>query len=821
MSIFVDVIIPLSISQTYCYSVPENLKSAVSIGKRVVVQFGAKKFYAGVIAAIHQNPPKEYTTKDIEYILDDAPCVFEYQIKFWKWISDYYMSKLGDVMNAALPSGLKIESISKVQLNKDLAIDKEVFDQLSQNEQKVLDHLVHQHIVKIEELGKIIPKYSVPGVIKSLSEKNILFFKEEIEEKFKPKMVQYLELSTEWKHPEKLQEIIQQLEKRSFKQLEALLAYLQLSKAKSPVKKNILTERVNKAAVNALIEKGILVESLMEESRLDKDWFEKKETVLTDKQMNAFLSIKEHFKDKQTCLLYGETGSGKTEIYMEWIKEQLQQGKQCLYLVPEIALTTQLIQRLKRVFGNVVYVYHSKFSENERTEIWNKLLHFSDDIQDPAKKDNCAQIILGPRSALFLPFQNLGLIVIDEEHDASFRQRQKHPFYNARDAAIYLAHLLNTKVILGSATPSVETLYNCSIGKYGKVVLNEKYGTAKVRKKLVDIRKYYHLMQHNTLITPPLFEAMQDRLSRKEQILLFHNRRGYVPITQCLKCGWIAKCENCDVSIVYHKQHHHLLCHYCGTMRPLMQSCPACGSTNISTKGWGTEKIEEELRRLFPDYSIARMDQDTTRSKYAHKNILQNFQEQKIDILIGTQMITKGLDFANVTLVAVLYADGLLHFPDFRSFERATQLLFQLSGRAGRATKDGEMIIQTFEPQHSVLQMFLEDNYDKLYEYILNERKLHHYPPFTKLYELSIKSKDEKLSEEAANRLFAFLKPHFKEYLSGPIKPNIKKINQYYLHKILLKGLKNMPYSKINQKIQQEIEKILNSKILIDVIVDA
>lgn len=821
MPYYAEVILPLSIPHTYTYLIPDSILSDVVAGKRVVVQFGSKKFYAAVVCAVHQNAPTEYTAKPIEYVLDEQPCVLEHQILFWKWLSEYYLSKIGDVMNAALPSGLKIESISHIQINSEFVMDKAVLDQLDEKEKKVIEILAHQRKMQISELEKIIPKYRIPKIIKSLSEKGLIFFSEEVEEKYKPKLSAYIELNSIYKDEDKLQALIQKLEKRAFKQLEALLAYLHLSRQQPLIKKSVLVERCGTSSVKALIDKKVFAEHWVEESRLQSAVSEKNEIVLTSAQKQVFEKIHQEWQDKQTCLLYGETGSGKTEIYIELIKEQVAQGKQVLYLVPEIALTTQLIQRLKKVFGNQVYVYHSRFSENERTEVWNKLLQFELEKNHPSQKEKAAHIIIGPRSALFLPFTHLGLVIVDEEHDGSFKQRQKHPYYNARDAAIYLAYMLKVPVLLGSATPSVESLYNVHSGKYGLVRLKEKYGIARVSRKLIDIRKYYHQMQGQTMITPPLFEAIKERLNRKEQVLIFHNRRGYVPITQCITCGWVAKCKNCDVSVVYHKQHNVLLCHYCGEMQDLIRECPACGSTQMNYKGWGTEKIEEELLRLFPEYTIARMDQDTTRSKFAHKNIIDAFEHQEIDILIGTQMISKGLDFKNVTLVAVLNADGLLHFPEYRAFEKSFQLLYQLSGRAGRMSKDGEVLVQTFHPENSILQMYLENNYDKLYNYVLKERKYYQYPPYSKLCELIVKSKKEEESARVANTLYKFLYPHFKEHLLGPIKPYISKLNNYYLHQILIKIPLTYSYQKAKQIIYQNIQKVQTSAAWIDVIVDA
>lgn len=821
MKVYVDVILPISVPNTYTYSVPPSFIEDIEIGKRVVVQFGSKKYYAALIKKIHFDEPVHYKAKDIEYILDEYPVVYEYQIKFWEWLSQYYLSKIGDVMNAALPAGLKLESISVIQINDRFEINLNACDTLNDKEKKVIDILTQKRKIKLEELKNIIPKSSIPKVIKSLSDKGLITFAEELLEKYKIKLVPYIQLNSIYHNEQKQKEIITQLEKRAFKQLEALLTYIQLSHQQPLVKKSILIERAGAAAVKSLIEKNIFIEQLLEESRLNTTHTQIQSINLTDKQKSALESIKQQWQTHSVCLLYGEVGSGKTEIYIELIKEQIEQQKQVLYLVPEIALTTQLIDRLKKIFGEQVYVYHSRFSVNERTEIWNKLLNYEVENNHPEKSLQAAKIILGPRSALFLPFKNLGLIIIDEEHDGSFKQRQKHPYYNARDAAIYLASVLYAKVLLGSATPSIETLYNCDIHKYGKVVLSEKYGKAVVYRKLIDIRRYYHQMKQQTLITPPLFEAIKNKLNKKEQILFFHNRRGYVPIIQCLVCGWIAKCKNCDVSLVYHKQHNLLICHYCGEISDVIRQCPACGSTNINYKGWGTQKIEEELKHLFPDASIARLDHDSTRSKYAYKRIIDDFEQQKTDILIGTQMITKGLDFKNVTLVVVLNADALLYFPDFRSFEKSYQLLYQLSGRAGRLEKDGEALVQTFQPEHPVLQMYLENDYNKLYQYVLQERKKFNYPPFTKLYELIIKSKDETEGLNAAQQLFNVLYPYFKEKILGPIKPYISKINNYYLHHILIKMPKNYSHIQTKEIIASSLSKIQTGKTIVDIIVDA
>ncbi len=814
VSLFVDVILPLSISGTYTYVVPKELENQVEKGVRVVVQFGIKKYYSAIVFKTHHTPPKEYEPKPIEYILDERPVVYEYQLLFWEWLAFYYFSKIGDVMNAALPAGLKISSVSTIQLNTDMAIDESVFKSMSDNEQVLLNILIDKRKIHIDDIQKFIPKSHVHKVIKQLINHHIVFLQEEVEEKFKPKLVDYIELNAEYRNQQAIQQLVQSLEKRAFKQLEVLLCFLDLSKNNfdKKIKKQDLLKRVSVSAIQALLDKNIFIQHQIVESRIYQTSGQKINIKLTDTQQKTFNEIQTAFEVKNTILLHGETGSGKTEIYIKQIEDAIKQNKQVLYLVPEIALTIQLIQRLKNVFGNNVYVYHSKFSENERTEIWNKMLEYAYSADD----EGSPKIILGPRSALFLPFYDLGLIIVDEEHDASFKQKQKHPYYQARDAAIYLANQLKAKVILGSATPSIESLYNSETGKYIKVELKEKFSASILEKKVVDLKRYHLETNSKAMISPPLYEAINTALEKKEQILLFYNRRGYVPYTQCNMCGWIAKCPNCDVSLVYHKQHSSLLCHYCGFATSNYQTCPACKSTHIHAKGWGTEKFEEELKRIFPNAAVARLDQDSTRSKFAYKNILEDFEAEKIDILVGTQMLTKGLDFKNVTVVGVLNADALMHFPDFRAFEKAYQTLYQVCGRTARAQKHGVAYIQTYEPEHLVIKLFLENNYDTFYKYTLQQRKEFNYPPFFRLLELTVKSKDTELVDKIAIALAKILNKEFSPNVLGPTRPFVSKINNYYLQNILIKIPKTEPVPTIRTKINNIINSLNSSKVIID-----
>jgi len=809
-TLFIDVIVPLSVANTFTYRIPKELNDQIALGKRVIVQFGKTKFYTAIVSAVHQNPPKEYAAKYIDSILDELPVVTPAQLKLWDWISHYYLCNLGDVMNAALPSGLKLSSTSHVTLNPDFSLDEMPYEYFTEKEHLVLEALQVNPSLGFEDISAILSLKTVHGFINKLIRKGAIVIYEEIKDKYKPKYVSYIGVKPALlTNNQQLKEVLDTLEKKAFKQAETLLLVLHLLKTDETakqlglVKKLVLLKTVDAAAIKGLVKKEILIESELETSRLLFDHKEKSTKKLSDFQLKAIAEIEHEFETKTTVLLHGVTGSGKTEIYSELIHKTISEGKQVLYLVPEIALTTQLINRIRAVFGNLVGIYHSKFSENERVEIWKSILHVNETSLD-AKHFS---IVLGTRSALFLPFTNLGLIIIDEEHDNSYKQQDPAPRYHARDSAMYLANLHQAKVLLGTATPSFESYYNALHNKYGLVRIAQRFGNASLPKTVIcDLKKETQQQQNKSIFSHQLITAITEALVKKEQIILFQNRRGFAPYTECSSCNWIPHCTHCDVALIYHKQTNKLSCHYCGyTMQP-PTSCSACGNNNLKYKGFGTEKIEEEIEILFPSAKVARMDLDSTRSKYAYKQLIDEFELGNIDILVGTQMVTKGLDFDNVSVVGVLNVDSVLNFPDFRSFEKAYQLIIQVSGRAGRKDKEGTVYIQTNHPEHSVSNHVLADNYLQFYQSQINEREQFHYPPYTRVIELSVISKDVNIVNDIAQQFATQLKPLFGGMLLGPEFPLVAKIKDQYHKRILLKINRDYSPTQVRQLLKQEID---------------
>lgn len=809
-TLFVDVILPLSVANKFTYRIPKELNESITVGKRVIVQFGKSKFYTAVVYTVHSNPPKEYAAKYIETILDDEPIVTSAQLQLWDWISHYYICNPGDVMNAALPSGLKLSSTSHIILNPDFSLDEMPYEYFTENEHMVLEALQSGSSLSFDDVSGMLSLKTVQVFINKLIKKGAIVIYEEIKDKYKPKLVDYIGVNSSLLKDElQLKEVLDTLEKKAFKQAEVLLSILHLLKTEETakqlglVKKSFLLKSFDTAVIKALVKKEILIENELETSRLLFDNKEKTNKVLNDFQVKAVKEIEEQFDTKQTVLLHGVTGSGKTEIYSDLIDKVIAQGKQVLYLVPEIALTTQLINRIRAVFGNSVGIYHSKFSENERVEIWNSILHEGDNKLD-AKHFN---IVLGTRSALFLPFNNLGLIIIDEEHDNSYKQQDPAPRYHARDAAMYLANLHKAKVLLGTATPSFESYYNALHQKFGLVRIAERFGKASLPDTVVcDLKKETQQQQNKGIFSHQLVTAITQALAKKEQVILFQNRRGFAPYTECTSCNWIPHCTHCDVALIYHKQTNKLSCHYCGyTMQP-PTSCGACGNNNLKYKGFGTEKIEEEIEILFPSAKVARMDLDTTRSKHAYKQLIDEFELGNIDILVGTQMVTKGLDFDHVSVVGVLNVDSVLNFPDFRSFEKAYQLIVQVSGRAGRKDKKGTVYIQTNHPEHSVINHVLADNYLQFYQSQINEREQFHYPPFTRIIELSVVSKDANVVNDIAQQLANQLKPIFGGMMLGPEFPLVAKIKDQYHKRILLKINREYSPTQVRNLLKQEMD---------------
>lgn len=776
---FINVVLPLALPKLYTYAVPIELEQQVQPGVRVEVQFGRQKLYTAIVHSITINPPTEYIPKEILAVIDDSPIVTETQIKFWEWIASYYMCTVGEVMQAALPAFFKLDSETFFVKNTNLETD---ILELPDDEYMIMEALEHQAELSLKDITDILQRKTVGKIIKSLLNKKVIYVKETLHEKYSPKFETFVVLNSIYatqNMPTK--DAFEKVQKYPKQEL-LLLAYIELIKKNNTIKRSELLKKsgVSAAVLKSLIEKEIF---FLEERIIDrisaKEMEQLNNFILSNEQEIALKEIKNYFIEKEVVLLHGITSSGKTMVYVDLIKEQLANKKQVLFLLPEIALTAQLVQRLEKLLGNI-FVYHSKFNNAERVEIWNKVLK------------NEAQIIVGARSAVLLPFHSLGLIVVDEEHDISYKQFEPAPRYQCRDTAIYLAKQHKAKVLLGSATPSIESYANAHAGKYGLVKLMSRYGDVKTPEiEFISLIEANKKKQINSGISFLLRDEIQAALNKNEQIIIFQNRRGYAPYLACSSCNWIPQCKNCDVSLTYHKYTNNLKCHYCGYTQLIMHSCEACGSLDLQQKGLGTERIEEDIKTMFPLARVTRMDYDTVKSKYGHNKIIEAFEDGEYDILVGTQMVTKGLDFNRVSLVCVLNADALLFFPDFRAMERAYQLLLQVSGRAGRREKRGKVAIQIGNIQHAIVDFILEKNYDDFYQAQLQERSQFHYPPFSRLIQLTLKHKDIKTTIEAADKIATYLQAKYTGWIIGPNAPIIQKINNYYLRDILIKIPRN------------------------------
>ena len=807
-TIFADVILPLAIPNLYTYRVPYDWNEVIAPGQRVVVQFGRNKLYTAIVRKLHESAPTHYQAKYLESILDEKPIVNAKQFAFWDWLSTYYMCTVGEVMNAALPGTLRLASETRLVLNPSFGGP---YDGLTDKEFLIFEALEIREVLSLKEVAEILGQKTVYPLVKSLLEKKVVYVEEELKERYKPRTKSYVRLTEFASKEENLQGIFQQIEKRAPKQSDALMAYLKDSGYsegnEQPMLKTELQERAGatSAVINQLVKKDVFVVEEIEVGRLAVyDGDQNKELVLTDQQAGALSDLRSAFEEKNTALLYGVTSSGKTEVYVQLIKEQIAQGKQVLYLLPEIALTTQIINRLKRYFGDEVGVYHSRFNQNERVEVWNEVLK---------GKESRFKVLLGARSAVFLPFVDLGLIIVDEEHENTFKQYDPAPRYNARDAAVVMAHLHGCKTLLGSATPSVETHWNARQGRYGYAEMTKRFGGIKLPEILIsDIRKAMKRKEMHSLFTGMLLDHIKHALESGEQIILFQNRRGYSPLWSCEMCAWTPGCERCDVSLTYHKFAHQLRCHYCGFNLEPPVRCEACGSTELKMIGFGTEKIEEELQVLLPDARIARMDLDTTRAKNAYQKIIGDFEEKRVDVLVGTQMVTKGLDFDNVGLVGVLNADSMLRFPDFRAFERAYQLMAQVSGRAGRKGKRGKVVIQTYTPDHWVINKVIANDYAGMYQQEVVERRNYHYPPFYRLTELTLKHRDRDLVNVAAAELAQRMRKRFGARVLGPEFPPVARIKNLYHKNIMLKVERNANTQKVKGILQDMLDAFKQEK---------
>lgn len=791
---FAEIIIPLALPKNYTWSVPDHMTDLVKPGIRVEVVLGKNKKYAGVVKRLHERLDDFFETKDILNVLDAEPIVFENQLKLWEWLAMYYMCSEGEVMAAALPSHFKLSSETLLVFNEEFGDD---FSALDHDEYLIAEALLLKKELKITEIQQLLDAPNVYPVIKRLIDKKLCFVWEALKEGYSPKKETYVLLNPEYHNEDKLADLMNNWA-RAPKQLDLLLSYLHFSKTEGEVTKSALLKKsqASDAQLKGLVEKNILT---LEKREVDRIRYLPRDInidfELSETQEFAKEEIINKHKDRAVCLLHGVTSSGKTLVYIKLIEQYLRMGKQVLYLLPEIALTSQIIRRLQKHFGGYIGIYHSKFNQNERIEIWNKV------------KSGELKIVLGARSSLFLPFSELGLVIVDEEHDSSFKQQEPAPRYNARDAAIYYASLTNARVVLGSATPSVESYYNAQSGKYGLVKLEERYGAFQLPPiVLIDTKKLIGKEKDKVILSPEMQLAIEQTIEAGQQVILFQNRRGYSPYQLCKACGWIPQCKYCDVSLNFHKNTNKLHCHYCGTVYPPVISCLRCGSHDFIQRNFGTEKIEEQLEEIFPKMKIARMDVDSVKGKQAHDNLIQMFEQQRIDVLVGTQMVVKGLDFEQVGLVGILDADSILGFSDFRVNERAFQLMEQVSGRAGRKDGRGVVMIQVANTTHPVLQFVKEHNYVAFYDHELEGRKHFFYPPFSRVIQLTFKHKIKEVADAASMRFAQALKPAFGKYISGPAEPVVNRIRNQYLSEITLKlpkdqGLMNTCRNLVHEQI--------------------
>ena len=799
-TLFVEVLLPLNLKNLFTYRVPIELNEEIIIGKRVSVPFGKKKILAGLIFSIHEKPPKDYEAKYIIDVIDNEAIVDQNQLKLWNWISNYYMSSLGLVYNAAMPSGLKLEGESKMELNPDFNPNNTTLDT---KETILIEAIRSAKEISITQATSYLKSRSIHKYVKSLYLKGAILLKDDLQKNYTAKTITYIKINEEIASEDQLNDIFNQLEKRAKAQLKTLMTFIAHFGIKNECEKTKFAKYdVTNASINALIDKGIFIQEKREKSRLQFYLKENPIEELNDDQNQALIEIKSGFNEKKPVLLHGITGSGKTHIYSHLIKEVLDKKQQILYLLPEIALTSQLITRLQEYFGKKLLVSHSKFTNNERVEIYQAIASGE------------SYLIVGTRSAIFQPLKNLGLIIIDEEHESSFKQHEPSPRFNARDTALYMAHNRKIPVILGSATPAIESTFNAQNSKYKLVSLTKRHNHSRLPKiEVVDMKLQKKQKRIRGIFSDTLVEAIADTKKEGKQTILFQNKKGYVPVLECNVCAWTPKCQNCDISLTYYKYQENLRCHYCGFKQEVVNQCVTCGNKGIELIGYGTERIEDELSLYLPDLSIRRMDYNTTRLKNAHTKIINEFASGKIDVLIGTQMVAKGLDFENVTTVGILNADHIINFPDFRSNERAYSLITQVAGRAGRKKDLGKVYLQTSMPDHPIIQKILDHNYIGMYENDLNEREKFNYPPFYRLIRITIKHKDAlelyKLGGITKNKLSTY----FGSSLLGPEKPYVGKIRNWYILNFVLK-ITNQggPIKAQKSKLLQAIHQLENTK---------
>ena len=804
MNTFADVVLPLPLYKYFTYRIPSDWQAVLQPGSRVVVPFGRKKYYTAIVVRLHDVMPQGYEVKEILSILDDRPVLRRPQLQFWEWIADYYLCSVGDVYKAALPSGLKLESETVVTLNAEFEEPDD--DRLKEREWMLLAALGKKSRMTVQELEKESGMHNILPVLRRLLEREAVFVSEQIKAHYRPKTETYIRLTFAPDDDTALRSAFERV-KQAKKQEVMLLSFLDLSlfmqrgKLREVSRKALLDRSgVSSAVLGAMVEKGIFEVYKKEISRFDTATFTEGEIApLSELQQTACNQIGESFREHAVTLLHGVTSSGKTEIYAHLIQRVLAEGRQVLYLVPEIALTTQLTNRLRKMFGDKLMIYHSKFSDNERVEIWNTLL----DSREP-------RLVLGVRSSIFLPFADLGLVIVDEEHETSYKQYDPAPRYHARNAAIVLASMHGAKTLLGTATPAIETYFNARQGKYGLVELKKRFNDVELPEIIpVDVKEMRKKNRMQGNFTPELLNRMQHALQAGEQVILFQNRRGFAPMVECKQCAWVPKCEHCDVSLTYHKRYNQLTCHYCGYTYEIPKVCPACGQPAIGVMGFGTERIEEDIARHFPEVPVSRMDLDTTRSRNAYEQIIDDFSKGKNKILIGTQMITKGLDFDRVSVVGILSADQMMNFPDFRAHERAFQMMEQVSGRAGRKNKKGVVVLQTSDPSSPLIQQVIAHDYEGMYNRQLAERKAFSYPPYTRLIYIYLKHRDETLLQELAVRYTTALREVFGSRVLGPDNPPVARIQSLYIRKVVLKMELAASMSRVKEILRQVYENML------------
>ncbi len=794
MSHFIEVVLPLPLEKAFTYEVSQAEAAMLQPGMRVAVPFGKSKHYTGLVYQLKAAAPTAYEAKRIDQVLDEVPVVNPSQIAHWEWVARYYMCSLGEVFRAAIPSALLLESETLIEYAGEETVGE---DSLEDDEFLVYEALSHQEVLKVSDISAIVDRKNILSLLQRLLEKGIIRTREHFRETYSPKLVPYLRLGNSYREGDALETMLEELS-RAPQQRVALLTFFQMhGKLKKPVPMAQLEREsgVSRQVIRAVVEKGLLEEFEVQEDRVR---FEPEEnmpdTLLNEQQQLALEAIRKHFSENKVSLLHGVTSSGKTEVYIKLIDEVLNSGKQVLYLLPEIALTTQLIERLSRHFGDRIVVFHSRYNMQERVEAWNKVLEARD----------TPLLIIGARSALFLPFWKLGLIVVDEEHETTFKQQDPAPRYHARDAAIVLAGLHKSHVLLGSATPSIESYHNAMTGKYGYARMDRRFGDVMMPEmELVDLKEHYRKKRMKGHFTERLFMEMDEALKEKGQVILFQNRRGFAPIVECQSCGHSQQCPNCDVSLTYHRHLKQLRCHYCSYHQALPLTCPACGNASLDTKGLGTEQIESEVKALFPEAKVARMDLDTTRGKHGFSRLITAFEQEEIDVLVGTQMVTKGLDFRNVKLVGIMNADTLLNYPDFRAHERSFQLLTQVAGRAGRTRTRGKVLIQTYNPYHQILQQVTTGDYDGMYREQIYEREQFKYPPMQRIIRITLKHRNYDQLNEASAWFAQALRNRFRSGVLGPEFPPVARIRNQYIKHILLKIPKDFGLAQTKNSIKR------------------